>query len=74
MGRDSSIIGERDEAENKTVKAIVNDLIDNPSKVFAGISEISLGIKEHKIFLFNKETEERINVEIKTTLADNKEN
>ena len=74
MGRDSSIIGERDEAENKIVKAIVNDLIDNPSKVFAGISEISLGIKEHKIFLFNKETEERINVEIKTTLADNKEN
>lgn len=63
MGRDSSIVGDCEDSETGTTKAIINDT----RLIAEDVKEVSLSIKAHKIFLFNAETEERIECKIKTT-------
>lgn len=56
MGRDSSIIAVNDAAANSTIRAIIN------SDVFIdrGAEYVRFSVKPHKIFVFSKETEERL--------------
>ena len=55
MGRDISIIAKNEACENPTFRVIV----DSDSK-FNPIGHIKFNIKPNKIFLFNKESEERL--------------
>lgn len=55
MGRDISIISTNPNCEKPTIRSIV----DSDVKVEVG-STIKFALKEHKVFLFNRETEMRI--------------
>ena len=59
MGRDVSIVAENDASQNPLVRAI----IDADSLVDPQAATVRFAIKPNKIFLFDKETEERIFVE-----------
>ena len=61
MGRDVSIVSTNDASCNPVVRSIIN--ADN--KVDPEAETVRFSIKPHKIFLFNKETEERIYFEVK---------
>ncbi len=61
MGRDVSIVSTNAASCNPVVRSIIN--ADN--KVDADAETVRFSIKPHKIFLFNKETEERIRFEVK---------
>ena len=61
MGRDVSIVSTNAASQNPVVRSIIN--ADN--KVDASAETVRFSIKPHKIFLFNKETEERIYFEVK---------
>ena len=61
MGRDVSIVSENDASVNPIIRSIIN--ADN--KVNMASREVRFCVKPHKIFLFNKETEVRIPVEVK---------
>jgi multiple sugar transport system ATP-binding protein len=61
MGRDVSIVSTHPASVNPCVRSIIN--ADN--KVDTGVETVRYSIKPHKIFLFNKETEERIRYEVK---------
>ena len=61
MGRDVSIVSTNDASCNPVVRAIIN--ADN--KVDTAAETVRFSIKPHKIFLFSKETEERIYFEVK---------
>ena len=61
MGRDVSIVSTHDASMNPSVRSIIN--ADN--KFDVGSEYIRYTIKPHKIFIFNKETEERIYFEVK---------
>ncbi len=56
MGRDMSIISNNPAALGAQIRSIVA----SDSKIDASTKTVSYNIKPHKIFLFNKETEERI--------------
>ena len=56
MGRDVSIVSTHEASMNPVIRAIVD--ADNKVDVTAGTVRFSL--KPHKVFLFDKETEERI--------------
>ena len=56
MGRDVSIVSTNEASENPVVRSIVD--ADMIKSYYTG--EIKFSIKPNKIFLFNKETEERI--------------
>ena len=56
MGRDVSIVSTHSASLNPVVRSIIN--ADN--KIDLGQKTVSFSIKSHKLFLFNKETEERI--------------
>ena len=56
MGRDSSVVCTHPASINPTVRAIIN----SDYKVAPGSTEVAFRLKSHKVFLFNKETEERI--------------
>ena len=56
MGRDVSIVSENAASQNPVVRSIIN--ADNKVDVTKEIVRYTL--KPHKVFLFNKETEERI--------------
>ncbi len=60
MGRDSSVVFENDAAD-KPLRAI----IDSDNKVNTESATVSFSLKAHKVFIFNKETEERIYFEVK---------
>ena len=60
MGRDVSVVSTH---ENALVPAI-RSIIDADNKVEAN-ETVSYSLKAHKVFLFNKETEERIRFEVK---------
>ena len=61
MGRDVSVVATNDASENPIIRAI----IDADSPVDAEAETIRFAVKPNKIFLFNKETEERIFVDKK---------
>ena len=56
MGRDVSIVPTNDASLNPVIRSIIN--ADN--KVDMGAETVRYSLKPHKVFLFNKETEERI--------------
>ena len=56
MGRDSSVVCTHPASINPTVRAIIN----SDYKVAPGSTEVTFRLKSHKVFLFSKETEERI--------------
>ncbi|MCR5585165.1 MAG: ABC transporter ATP-binding protein [Lachnospiraceae bacterium] len=61
MGRDSSVVSTNDASSNPTIRSI----IDSDIKVDPESKTVKFRIKPNKIFLFNKETEERIFCEVK---------
>ncbi len=61
MGRDVSIVSTNPASCNPVVRSIIN--ADN--KVDPEQETVRFSVKPHKIFLFNKETEERIYFEVK---------
>ena len=61
MGRDVSVVSTHEASVNPVIRSIVNaDL-----KLDTASGTIRYNIKPHKLFLFNKETEERIHFEVK---------
>ena len=61
MGRDVSIVSTNPASLNPVVRSIIN--ADN--KVDVSLETVRYSLKPHKVFLFNKETEERIRYEVK---------
>ena len=61
MGRDVSIVSENVASANPVVRSIIN--ADN--KIDYSRENVQFSLKPHKVFLFNKETEERIYFEVK---------
>ncbi|MBO5836640.1 MAG: ABC transporter ATP-binding protein [Oscillospiraceae bacterium] len=61
MGRDVSIVSTNEASVNPVVRAIIN--ADN--KIDLTRAEVRFNLKPHKVFIFNKETEERIGFEVK---------
>ncbi|MBE6946692.1 MAG: ABC transporter ATP-binding protein [Ruminococcaceae bacterium] len=61
MGRDVSIVSENAASANPVVRSIIN--ADN--KIDYSRENVQFSLKPHKVFLFNKETEERIYFEVK---------
>ena len=60
MGRDVSIVSGHENSLSPVVRSIIN--ADN--KVATGNAAVSFSLKSHKVFIFNKETEERIYFEV----------
>ncbi len=56
MGRDSSVVCTHEASSNPVVRAI----IDADNKIALGTEVVSFSLKPNKVFLFNRETEERI--------------
>ena len=61
MGRDSSVVSTHDASQNPVVRSI----IDADNKVDESAETVRFTLKPHKVFLFHKETEERIYFEVK---------
>lgn len=61
MGRDSSVVATSEASLNPILRAIINS--DN--KVDTEKETVRFSVKPHKVFLFNKDTEERIYYEVK---------
>ena len=56
MGRDVSIVSTHEASLNPVIRSI----IDADNKIELNVETVRFNIKPHKIFVFNKETEERI--------------
>ena len=61
MGRDVSIVSTNEASLNPVIRSIIN--ADN--KVDSEQETVRFSVKPHKLFLFNKETEERLRFEVK---------
>ena len=61
MGRDVSLVTTHPASLNPVVRSIVDA---DDAKAAGGIT-VSYSLKPHKVFLFNKETEERVHFEVK---------
>ena len=61
MGRDVGIVCTSDASANPLIRAIINS--DN--KVDTAKEVVSYSLKSHKVFIFNKKTEQRIRFEVK---------
>lgn len=61
MGRDVSVVSKHEASINPTIRSIV----DADNKIDATAEEIKFSLKPHKVFIFNKQTEERIRFEVK---------
>ncbi len=61
MGRDSSIVSTHSASQNPVIRSI----IDADNKIAEDAETVCFSLKPHKVFLFNKETEERIYFEVK---------
>ena len=61
MGRDSSVVSTHAASLNPVVRSIINSDI----KVDTASETVRFSLKPHKVFIFNKETEERIYFEVK---------
>ena len=62
MGRDVSVVSTHEASLNPLVRSIVN--ADN--KIDISSDFVRYAVEPHKIFIFNKETEERIYFEVKS--------
>ena len=60
MGRDVSVVSTHPASANPQIRSI----IDADNKVDLSNAVVSYSLKPHKVFLFNKETEERIRYEV----------
>ena len=60
MGRDVSIVSGHASSLNPFIRSIIN--ADN--KVAVGTATVNYSLKAHKVFIFDKETEERIHFEV----------
>ena len=56
MGRDVSVVSKHESSLNPLVRSIIN----SDAKIDPNAKTVSFSLKPHKVFLFNKETEERI--------------
>ncbi len=56
MGRDVSVVSRHTASQNPVVRSIIN----SDAQIDREASTISFSLKPHKVFIFNKETEERI--------------
>ena len=61
MGRDVSVVSTHAASVNPVIRSIVNSDL----KLDTASGTIRYNIKPHKLFLFNKETEERVYFEVK---------
>ena len=61
MGRDSSVVCTHEASVNPLIRAIIS----SDWKVDPNADTVRFGVKPHKVFLFHKETEERIPFEVK---------
>jgi len=61
MGRDVSVVSTSEASVNPTVRSI----IDADNKIDVGAKTISFRLKRHKVFIFDKETEQRVYPEVK---------
>ena len=59
MGRDVSIVSTHEASQ----KPVIRSIISSDSKIDLHAEKINFNIKPHKLFIFNKETEERIYIE-----------
>ena len=56
MGRDVSVVSRHDDSQNPVVRSIIS----SDANIDTSSSTVSFSLKPHKVFVFNKETEERI--------------
>ena len=61
MGRDVSVVSTHPASVNPVIRSIV----DADNKIDVTQESVRFSLKPHKVFLFNKETEERIRFEVK---------
>ena len=61
MGRDVSVVSTHEASVNPIVRSIINSDV----RIDATAQTIRYAVKPHKVFVFNKETEERIYFEVK---------
>ena len=62
MGRDVSIVSTHEASLSPTLRSIINA----DSKIDVGGEWVRYSLKPHKVFIFHKDTEERIRFEVKT--------
>ncbi|MBQ9119133.1 MAG: ABC transporter ATP-binding protein [Lachnospiraceae bacterium] len=62
MGRDISVVSTHEALEGTTIRSIIS----SESKVELEAAQVRFDVKPHKVFLFNKETEERICIKKET--------
>ena len=60
MGRDVSIVSTNEASLNPLVRTI----IDSDNKIDPNAETVRFDVKPHKVFLFHKETEERISFSV----------
>ena len=60
MGRDVSVVSTHEASANPVIRAI----IDADNKIAPGTTHVRFTLKPHKVFIFNKETEERLYVNL----------
>ncbi len=56
MGRDVSVVSKHANSQNPVVRSIIN----SDANIDTSATTISYSLKSHKVFIFNKDTEERI--------------
>ena len=61
MGRDVSIVS----THTASLNPVIRSIIDADNKIAVGTEAVRYAVKPHKIFLFRKDTEERIYFEVK---------
>ena len=60
MGRDSSVVSTHPASLNPVVRSIINSDV----KIGTTQKTVRFSLKPHKVFVFHKETEERIRFEV----------
>lgn len=63
MGRDVSIVS----TNEASVNPIIRSIVDADNKINIGAEQVAFSLKPHKVFIFNKETEERLSFEVVAT-------
>ena len=61
MGRDASVVSTHSASVNPVIRSIINSDV----KIDETQETVRFSLKPHKVFIFNKETEERIRFEVK---------
>lgn len=63
MGRDVSIVS----TNESSVNPIIRSIVDADNKIDTSAEKVSFSLKPHKVFVFSKETEERLRFEVIAT-------